>query len=473
MAIKNALRIWRFAGLSSGPGVWSHTRFPSAGTTDLDFKNAAGYTSKSTFFRDDYAIEVVHRSPSRKKDIVAILQNTELNPDAKILYSDRGKLYRCEHQKIETEHFNEEAIQTAVVDAIKAVNLQNQKCLFVLQGAKSKIYNIRTGIWSSVVIRQQESSQDPLDITAQFVSMCGNVSVGVTQVADTIADGISFTGTPLSSTANTTGTVAGAAGGVIGAGIGAYNLYKAYREKEPEPNELLLSFPGASSSSLNTRQFLMDRQIKNMAGATASGAGGVLSGFTQVNTLGLVKNISSLATTSAHIHKLKGIRDKIPKADNLMVRNLLKKVLQEKGVKAAARSGAVLADGIPAGIPAAGAAVGTASAMITAFLKMTSAQRCLVMSKLLHFHAYQHVRKYPQWNTARQGANENPEGYWSAMIVRELLTQRGISAVFDKTKNAGIKKWGKKGSSLGRAKTAEYMKEPGGWMVIHDKLAAL
>jgi hypothetical protein len=215
-----------------------------------------------------------------------------------------------------------------------------------------------------------------------------------------------------------------------------------------------------------TRNYLRARSNKDFAGAVSSSVGGAAAPASQVNIPGLVKNVSSLTTTSIHIHKLKYLRNKLDKDSR--AREALKHVLSEKAVKAGARSGATLADAIPAGVPAAGAVVGAATGLATSAMKAISSEKCEKTAKLLHFLGWYFINMEAGLSGWQSPGFQSNDGYQATRILRELLTQRGISAVG---------KWipaGKVSTELhGRAKAAEYMAEPAGWMVIHDKLSSL
>jgi hypothetical protein len=223
----------------------------------------------------------------------------------------------------------------------------------------------------------------------------------------------------------------------------------------------------AAKPSHSTREYLRARSNKNLAGTVTSGVGAAAAPATQVNVPGLVKNVSSLTTTSIHIHRLKHFRNHMQKGSHARV--ILKHILKEKAVKVGARSGAVAADGIPAAVPAAGAIVGSTAALTTTFLKMASSQRCADTAAVLHFLGWYHLIFADSTASWKPGLGTyNADGHQAIMILRELLTQRGVSALAKYTPGHKL------GKELhGRAKTVDYMVEPAGWMVINDKLTAL
>ncbi len=276
-----------------------------------------------------------------------------------------------------------------------------------------------------------------LEDLADLVSALTDCGLGI---ADTATNGLDFA--PPDSVLGQVGAGIGAGFALVGIGIAGSKFYQE-RQKlksgEPPANALLA---GASGSNKHTKHFLLERINKDFAGASASAAGSAVSAVSQVNVLGAIKNASSLATTSMHLHKLEGMRGKLTNAS----KEVMHTVIETKRIKAGGRAGALASDLIPSAVPAAGAVVGTAAAVATAIMRMNKESQWILAAKTLHCEAHNN-RSGPEF-----------------AIARELLTQRGISAVGSKL---GIPGFGAK-----RAKTVDYMKEPAGWLVLLDKISA-
>ncbi len=125
------------------------------------------------------------------------------------------------------------------------------------------------------------------------------------QVADACVNGISYTPNPVDGVGNVLSTSAGAVAGGFAVLNYAVQVNKL-RDMKPEsvPVNPLLAAKGISGPSPKTKQFLLKRINKNLAGSLSSAAGAVASSATQINTAGTLKNGSSTATTAKHLHEL-------------------------------------------------------------------------------------------------------------------------------------------------------------------------
>jgi len=246
---------------------------------------------------------------------------------------------------------------------------------------------------------------------------------------------------------------------LVGAGIGAgfavanyINSKKTRKSADDLPTNQHLA-NGNYPPSPKTHEFLVSRADKDLAGGLSSAAGGIASaGTAGVNTLGVVKNASSAFTSSFHAHKLLNMIKNTPNNEPYYLCDALKLIMKLKRIKATSRSISTAADGLGL-IPAASGTLGVTSSVMSTLAKASYERQCVEIAQFLHIAAYRYLNSLDNIHNWKQ---HKTDGYYAIMIVRELLTQRGIS------------KFTKK-----RAKTMEYMAEPAGWMVALDKIQAM
>ncbi len=133
-----------------------------------------------------------------------------------------------------------------------------------------------------------------------------------------------------------------------------------------------------------------------------------------------------------------------------------------KKIKLGTRVVSTASDLTPAVIPGVGAALGAGSGAVSFLASMSYEDSCTVAAKVLHYFVYKRIiwQSKDQAYKDRSRARVTESRDIADSIVKELLKQRGISRVAN---IVGSK----------RASYDAYMAEPGGWLVLKDKIHSM
>ncbi|WP_366655640.1 hypothetical protein [Fodinicurvata sp. EGI_FJ10296] len=208
-------------------------------------------------------------------------------------------------------------------------------------------------------------------------------------------------------------------------------------------NPLFLSH-GFSGMSPRTRSYITDRGVKSFGSSVASVASGAASAVTMVDVAGLALHGSAVGTTGAHIMGIKASGKGFRNSQTIMY--WMDAMLKAKYAKLAVRGTGLAGAAIP--IPAVGLGVTIASTVAKLGIKVTLGKLIARVAMEVHWRAYQENKINSILPGRSAGLAVGPA---SAMFV-EIFTRRGLTRIF------------------GQYDVDSFMKEPGGWMALNDKL---
>jgi len=242
----------------------------------------------------------------------------------------------------------------------------------------------------------------------------------------------------------------GAVGSSLSAGFAGLDiLLTAIEKKKPSANRLFKDNGHDDAPSPQTLRYFKHRKIKKITGTLVSFAGSVASSYTAVNTTGIARHGRSVANTIEHLMRFQAEAAKIPRSQ--FIQDLVAVMIKCKTIKLAARTGSLTADCIP-GCAIASAAISgiTGIAANAAMNKMDEGGDnglVTIVSCALHWRAFQEM----QLVGVTGGKGSGP-----AM----RLVDRLYHGVISENRWFGVQ-------------PEAFVREPAGWMVIHDKLTLI
>lgn len=218
-----------------------------------------------------------------------------------------------------------------------------------------------------------------------------------------------------------------------------YGAEDADEQIIPNPAFLVNGHDGLSPK---TRKYFSGRTFKGLGGSAVSLAGGLASGVTVVDVGGILKEGSAVGTTAAHLVGIKAAGKGFKKSETVTrwVDAMMKAKMAKLGVRGAGLAGS----SIP--IPAVGLATNIATTVAKLGIKVTLSKLIARTAMEVHWRAYQETVIAGAF-----GAKSGPVGPASAMFY-EIFTKRSFTRIF------------------GKYDTQTFIREPGGWMALNDKL---
>lgn len=194
------------------------------------------------------------------------------------------------------------------------------------------------------------------------------------------------------------------------------------------------------AESIKTQRYLKSRGLLNLGSGTVSITATAISTVTVADLGALAQHGNATGSTAAHIIKFKAIASNYKESETIS--GWMDLVLKMKYMKAALR-GSQLAAAIASPIPWGGATAVSITAGVLAGaaklgIKMKHSNVCLMTAMDLHWRAYQE-KSLSETGPANR-------------ILQELFIRRGATHVF------------------GQHHVDDYIREPGGWLAISDKL---
>ena len=191
-----------------------------------------------------------------------------------------------------------------------------------------------------------------------------------------------------------------------------------------------------------THKYLRNRAIKGFAGGLFGLAGTASSQVTQVDVAGIAMHGNALATTSAHLIKLKALASGYKQSETLT--GWIDVLIRMKAIKAGVRGSQLAGAAIPIG--AVGLATGLVAAGIKLGVKLTHTKCCAMTAANIHWRAYQEqaISGGLFGKTGKIGPASN--------MMYEMFCRRGATRIF------------------GKYDVDRMIKEPTGWMCLNDKL---
>jgi hypothetical protein len=238
--------------------------------------------------------------------------------------------------------------------------------------------------------------------------------------------------------------------GALGIGIGALTtgidvLLTAIDKKKIAANPLFISHGFEDGSNDATLRYFRWRKGKKIIGSIVSGVGSIAATYTAVNTTGIVRHGRSVANTIEHMIRFEMEAQKIP--NSVFFQDLVKVMLKCKAVKLAGRTGALVGDCIP-GCALASAAISgiTGIAANVAMSRLNNGNLLVITACALHWRAFQEMQLQRAF-----GPGTGPAMRLVHQLYHGLLTENHFIG----------------------AQPHEFVREPAGWMVIHDKLTLI
>lgn len=225
------------------------------------------------------------------------------------------------------------------------------------------------------------------------------------------------------------------------------SLYDLVNEAKSEDEDILrnpqfIANGHTTGKSPKTQKYFKYRKKVSMFSTASSIASELASGATQVSVGDIAMDSNAVGSTAGHIAKLCAIGKRYKKSDTIT--GWVKAIQRAKTAKLSLRSASLAS----AFIPIAGLSLGASvvNALAAAGVKISLGGLMARVAMELHWRAYQEVTISSVFSKA-----SGPVGPASA-ILYELFTKRGMSRI-----------WGKHD-------VGAIIREPGGWMAVHDKL---
>lgn len=210
------------------------------------------------------------------------------------------------------------------------------------------------------------------------------------------------------------------------------------------PNPAFLA-NGHDGLSPKTRKYFSGRTFKSLGGGAVSLAGGLGSSVTVVDVGGLLREGSAVGTTAAHLVGIKAAGKGFKRSET--VTRWVDAMIKAKAAKMTVRGAGLAGAAIP--IPAVGLATGVATTVAKLGIKVTLSKLVARTAMEVHWRAYQEL--VISGAITRGRSKGGPVGPASAMFY-EIFTKRSFTRLF------------------GKYDTETFIREPGGWMALNDKL---
>lgn len=196
-----------------------------------------------------------------------------------------------------------------------------------------------------------------------------------------------------------------------------------------------------------SQRYLESRAWKSVGGSALSIAGLAASvGTAGINIANIGIHGNALASTGAHMVGLIAIAADARYKQSVTIHDWLKLVLAMKTAKAGLRAGSLVGGLVPgAALPA-----GIVTTVAKLGIKITMTTACLNTAAAIHWRAYQE-----QQLSGGLGLGTGGKIGPASRIYWEIFTRRGFTRLF------------------GKYDIDAMVKEPGGWLALHDKLMLL
>lgn len=229
----------------------------------------------------------------------------------------------------------------------------------------------------------------------------------------------------------------------------AHFLREAYQAEDADekiiPNPAFLA-NGHDGLSPKTRKYFSGRTFKGLGGSAVSLAGGLGSSVTVVDVGGILREGSAVGTTAAHMVGIKAAGKGFKRSET--VTRWVDSIMKAKAAKLGVRGAGLVGASIP--IPAVGLTTNIATTVAKLGIKVTLTKLVARTSMEVHWRAYQEL-VISGAITRGRGGKGGPVGPASAMFY-EIFTKRSFTRIF------------------GKYDTETFIREPGGWMALNDKL---
>jgi hypothetical protein len=225
------------------------------------------------------------------------------------------------------------------------------------------------------------------------------------------------------------------------------------RGAKPSPRFVANGYGNAPSPV--TEAYLKSRAWKSIGGTVVSAGGGAASLVTQVNVGSTARHGSSLGTTAGHIAVLSSIAMSA-QADNPIVADWCKVILQMKASKAVTRGLEIASAAIP--VPVAGPVIKVLATAAKLGIKVQGPEMSYAAAIEIHWAAFCEQGNASQSfldmgdGSARTKTRFNSKAGPASRIFGELFTRRGMTSVF------------------GAYDVMSLVHEPGGWLALGDKI---
>lgn len=210
------------------------------------------------------------------------------------------------------------------------------------------------------------------------------------------------------------------------------------------PNPAFLA-NGHDGRSPKTRKYVTGRTFKGLGGGAVSLVGGLASGVTMVDVGSILKEGSSVGTTTVHLIGIRAAGKGFKRSET--VTRWVDSIIKAKAAKLGIRGVGLAGAAIP--IPAVGLATSVATTVAKLGVKVTLSKLIARTSMEVHWRAYQET--VIAGSIGGRGGKGGPVGPASAMFY-EIFTKRSFTRL------------------LGKYDTDKLIREPGGWMALNDKL---
>lgn len=242
-------------------------------------------------------------------------------------------------------------------------------------------------------------------------------------------------------------SVASAHDGVAGLVTVVHHLRNIYGLKDDGEQSIIPNpFFGANGHegrSPGTRSYLTRRGYKNVGGSLLATVGEAASAVTVVDLVGIGQHGSASASTTMHMIKVRAVGSRFKRSETIT--RWVDAVIKAKAAKVAVRGTGLAAAAIP--IPAVGLGVGIGTTVAKLGIKLTLGKLIARTSMELHWRAYQE-----QVISGGIGGSSTGAVGPASAIFTEIFNRRGATRIF------------------GKYDIDRFIREPGGWMALNDKL---
>ena len=214
-------------------------------------------------------------------------------------------------------------------------------------------------------------------------------------------------------------------------------------ENAEAPANILFVANGHSGPSPRTIKYLQGRAGKQIVGSSIAFVGGAASQYTQVDVAGIAQHGNAVGSTLAHMKMLHEIAERYPNSKT--VQSWINTCMIAKTAKLAIRSTDLAGAAIPIG--AVGISTSVASAIAKAGVKLR--YNTVITRAALELHWRAKVEM--SLAAVAKASADKPNGPASHVLF-EIFRRRGATRIF------------------GQYHTAQFIREPGGWKAVQDKL---
>lgn len=200
---------------------------------------------------------------------------------------------------------------------------------------------------------------------------------------------------------------------------------------------------GHEGRSPGTRKYLTGRGFKNVGGSLLATVGEAASAVTVVDVVGIGQHGNASASTVTHMIKIRAVGSKFRRSETITC--WADAIMKAKGAKVTVRGTGLAAASIP--VPALGLAVGIGTTIAKLGIKLSLGKLVARTAMEIHWRAYQEQ----VISGGIGGGSTGAVGPASAMFT-EIFTRRGATRIF------------------GKYDIDRFIREPGGWMALNDKL---